>query len=420
MPDILGALTAGTPAESIDVLSTWVGGIAVLRYRLAIGRRREHSPLERRAAFLISAIAALLIIRGFSWLRPDQRWLGTVMLAPAALLPLAMTLFVEGLLRRHMPRWVKWLATLATLLALVGALGALFTGRDSDAASGVLLVCLVISMVVIVAMMALRDRQSLSRAENGLVRACMLSALIGLPLAATDFRFIFGWPPARLGTIGALLFCYTLLRRHDERGLLARWWRDVAILVVRAAIVCVLLLLALRTAPPGLLFPLGALATTLVLAMAVNDRIAEPPHHGSGAALLRWLAREPATSLAQFQRELKHLPLTADALVLGPEDLAPYDHDALRAALSMRGAAHSITELRTRRADSANERAARGADELTDLLERSGMTHAALLAEHPLRLLLATVPDLPGSEDAALALAAVARHGQLAALEQAS
>lgn len=417
MPDLLGALTAGTPAESIDVLATWVGGIAVLRYRLAIGRRREHSPLERRAAFLISVIAALLLIRGFSWLRPDQRWLGTIMLTPAALLPLAMTIFAEGLLRRHMPRWVKWLAVLATLLALVGALGALFARRESDAASGILLVCLVTTMVVNLAMLALRDRTSLSRAENGLVRACMLSALIGLPLAATDFRFIFGWPPARLGTIGALLFCYTLLRRHDERGLLARWWRDVAALVMRAAIVCVLLLLALRTAPADLLFPLGALATTLILAMAVTDRIAEPRHHGRNAALLRWLAREPATSLAQFQRELKHLPLTADALVLGPQDLAPYDHDALRAALSSRGAAHSITELRMRRTDVGSELAARGADELTDLLERSGMTHVALLGEHPLRLLLATIPDLPGNEDATLALAAVVRHGHLAALE---
>jgi hypothetical protein len=39
------------------------------------------------------------------------------------------------------------------------------------------------------------------------------------------------------------------------------------------------------------------------------------------------------------------------------------------------------------------------------------MTHVALLGDAPLCLLLANVPELPGAEDAELALAAVIRHG---------
>ena len=57
---------------------------------------------------------------------------------------------------------------------------------------------------------------------------------------------------------------------------------------------------------------------------------------------------------------------------------------------------------------------ARGADQLTDLLERTEMTHVALLSDNPLRLVLANIPELPGAADADLALGAVVRQGQLA------
>jgi len=247
-------------------------------------------------------------------------------------------------------------------------------------------------------------------------------ALLGIPLVATDFRFVLGNPPARLGTLASLLFCYTLLRRTEDRGQLRRWARDVTRLVWRAAVVCALLLLALRTAPRDLLFPLAVLATTLVVAMAIHDRIADLRLHGADPVLLRWLSRAPTTSMAQFQRELRHLPLTADALVIGAADLAPYHHDAVRAALSSHEQVHTLAALRAGRDaprdTPAHALCASGADELTDLLERSGMTHVALLRAEPLALLLANIPELPGHEDAGVALAAVVRHGQLAAWDE--
>ena len=414
----LNLVSAATPGESVDVLVTWIGGVTLLRYRVAIARRRAHSPLERRAAFLVSALAALLLMRGFAWLRPDQRWLGSLMIVPAALLPLAMALFVEGLLRRHLPTPMKWLAVAATAVAVAASLTSLVVGRDSNAASAVLLVALLATMAALLVILARRDRASLSRAENALVRACMLVALLGIPLVATDFRFVLGNPPARLGTLASLLFCFTLLRRTEERGQLRRWARDVLRLVWRAAVVCALLLLALRTAPRDLLFPLGVLATTLVIAMAIHDRITDLRVHGTDSVLLRWLAREPATSMAQFQRELRHLPLTADALVIAGADLAPYHHDAVRAVLAAPRVQTLafLREVRDALRDTpAHALAARGADELTDLLERSGTTHVALVRDEPLALLLANIPELPGHEDARVVLAAVVRHGQLAA-----
>ena len=416
-PDlILDALSANTPGESVDVLVTWVGAVTLVRYLVVIRRRRERSPLERRATFLIGTLAALCLLRGFSWLRPDVRWLGVLMLAPATLLPLAMTLFAEGLVRRHMERWVKALAVALTATAFAVNVASGLTGADDLVANYLLVGAHLTMMTVLGFALVRRDRASLSRAENGLVQACVVVTIVGLPLAVTDFRFLLGFPPARLGTLAILLFCYTLVRRPDEHAQLARWARDMGRLLLRAVIVCFLLLLAMRSAPRELIVPLFVLATALVLAFTIDDRLARASAHRRGASLLRWLARPRATTLRGFARELHHLPLTADAMVLEEADLAPYDHDALRAALAGSRPVRSLVQLRADRSagSAASHRhplAARGADELTDLLERSEMTHVALLGDAPLALLLANVPELPGAEDAELALAAVVRHG---------
>ena len=394
----------------------WVGAVTLLRYRLALGRRRERSALERRTGFLISALALLCLLRGFAWLNPDNHWLGAAMLLPATLLPLAMTLFVEGLLRRHVSRWIKWLAVGATTVAAPTAITLRLLDANDPRPNWVLLGELLLMMGVLGVALARRDRASLSHSENGLVRSCLLVTLLALPLVATDFRFDTEWPTPRLGTIGTLLFCYTLLRRPQEHARLIWWARDVGRLLLRAGIVCLLLLVALRSAPEGLLAPVFALATALVLAVAVADRLSQSNVSRTETALLRWLARPPATSLRGFVRELHHLPLTADALVIAEEDLAMYDHDALCAALATGKPVHSLARLREERAVVGERRAAaaRGADQLTDLLERTEMTHVALLSSRPLRVVLANIPELPGAADAELALGAVVRHGQLA------
>ena len=413
---VLDLLAANSPEESVDVLVTWVGAVTLIRYRYALGRRRERSALEKRTGFLISALALLLLLRGFAWLSDDDRFLGAVMLLPANTLPLAMTLFVEGLLRRHVARWIKRLAVALTIAAATTTIVVRSFSGTSPWPNYVLLASLLVMMGVLGLTLARRDRASLSRSENGLVRACLLVTLLALPLVATDFRFDVEWSLPRLGTIGTLLFCYTLLRRPEEHAHLAWWARDIGRLLLRAAIVCLMLLVALRTAPSNLMAPLLALATTLVLAGAILERLSESRGSRSEAALLRWLSRPPASSLHGFVRELHHLPLTADALVIEERDLAMYDHDALCAALASGKPVHSLARLREERTVRSESRqlASRGADQLTDLLERTEMTHVALLSSRPLRVLLANVPELPGAADAELALGAVVRHGQLA------
>jgi hypothetical protein len=268
-------------------------------------------------------------------------------------------------------------------------------------------------MLALTSILALRDRSSLSRAENSLIRACLLLGLVSLPLVATDFRFE-PWSPVRVGTLAPLLLCYTLLRRQQENERM-RWGRDVARLVMRAALACAVVVIVLPSPGARVLVPVFALAVTLVVGFAVLDRLRAAETTTRETQLLTWLAREPAHSLRQFARELRHLPLTAEALLLSENDLAPYDGSSLLRALGGRYPVQSLGRLRARDAGDPpipDAREARGVDELIDLLERNGMTHVGLLEASPLRLLLVHVPELPGAREAERALAAVLRRGQ--------
>jgi hypothetical protein len=407
-------LASGSFTVTVDVLVTWIGAAVVLRYFWTLTKRREQSPIERRTRFLLGVLGLMLFLRGFVWLLPETRWLAVLSLVPATLLPLAMTVFVEGLLRRHVPAWAKLLSVTATAVAFGANLMRGFTRPQTPwHLSAILLGSLLVTMLALTGILALRDRTSLSRAENSLVRACLLLALVSLPLVATDFHFE-SWSPVRVGTLGPLLLCYTLLGRQHENERM-RWGRDVGRLVVRAALACGVVVIALPTPSAQVLIPVFALGVTLVVGFAVLDRLRDAETTTRETQLLTWLAREPAHSLRQFARELRHLPLTADALLLHENDLAPYDGLALARALDGRFPVQSLGRLRARGAGErpiADSREARGVDELIDLLERNGMTHVGLLDESPLRLLLVHVPELPGAREAERALAAVLRRGQ--------
>lgn len=396
----------------VDVLVTWIGAAGLARYVMVVGTHGQRSPLERRARLLVGAIAATLFVRGFSWLMPNSTALALFSFLPVSLLPLAMTLFAEGLLRRHVPRWTKVLAAAATIIAFV-ANGLRIVARDPHTLMRigfVVLASLAVTMLTLGIILVSRDRASISRSENALVRVCTVVTAIALPLAATDFRFDLGWPMVRLGTLGALLLCYTLLRQPQENVKVTRWLGDVGRLVLRAIVFGVLIAVALQTTGQETIGPILVLAIAVVFAFAVFDRLRDLERTTPQTALLRWLARERPASWQQFARELRALPLTADAVLLDETDLAPYDCASLVGAFPSPTVVQSLASLRAVREGSRHT--ARGADELSDLLERHGATHVGLLATDPIRLLIATVPELPGLRDVELALAAVVRRGQ--------
>ena len=94
---------------TVDILVTWTGAVTMLRYAHTLSRSRA-STLEVRTLFLVLVLSATLLARGFLWLQPGSAALSIAVGIPASFLPFAATLFVEGLLRRHVPGPMKLFA----------------------------------------------------------------------------------------------------------------------------------------------------------------------------------------------------------------------------------------------------------------------------------------------------------------------
>ena len=98
-----------TSALASDITITWLGAIGVGLYFNFLWRRQESGSSARAALFLAGVLTTMLAVRGFFWIWSGPV-LGRLVFAAATLLPIAITLFTEQLLRRHHPRWLKLLA----------------------------------------------------------------------------------------------------------------------------------------------------------------------------------------------------------------------------------------------------------------------------------------------------------------------
>ena len=397
-------------AVAIDVLVTWTGAVGVASYLLHILRNPSRSPLERRAVLLLGVLTVLLLVRGFAWMQPDVR-LNRLTFAAATLLPLAMALFVEGLLRRHLPRPAKLLAA--------GSSAFFFAMNLGPAALRELLLFRVFAGVL-VGMMALlgyfllsRRRDTLSPAENRLISGCLLTVLACVPMAASDFRLELGFPSQRWGAIGVLLFVYTLVDLSRLPQQVAWRLRELGWLALQAVLLSGMA--ALLSPEPSTVWAHALpLAAAVVLLFAIWERLRNAAAMQRHEHLLRWLAHAPAGSRDALVRWLRHYPLTEQHLLLGPEELRAYEAESLSALF---GQSRTCSGARFRQiGPDAPRQAQEAAEQMADILERYEMTHACLLSTHPLHLLLVNLPEMGGNRDAELELEVIQRHASLAVL----
>ena len=397
-----------------DVAVTWLGAFGAVLFLRTARRAGATSGLQPRAQLLMGVFAAMLIIRGFAWMWPDRDWLGVVFHVPATLQPLALAVYVEGLLRRHLPLGVKRLAAGATAIAFVGNI---VTGIADNAEwrvtfSIVFMAALLVTLMALGIVLLRRDRSTLSGSENALIRDNIVLALIGLPLAATDFRDSLHLLPVRMGTIVVLMLAFILLsppQSNTSRGPLLAAVRLVTWGIAGAAVIALVL---------GVESTVGVIATVvvcvaLVLLVGITYRARDIARGADIDWLLRWLGRPTPATSAEWERELRQLPLMADAIIVGERDLGAYHLDAVRQIVEQAGPVISRAALRAAQPDRSGQ-AALAADELADLLERNEASHIGVLGLRPLRLALVTLPEVAGARGSELALAAIMRHGPAA------
>jgi len=438
MSTFLAPLLAGAPAldEALrtDLLVTWIAAAGALGYLRHIAIHRTRSALEARAMLLLGALGALSLARGFLWIAPGSRALFALTFVPATLIPLATALFVEGLLRRHLPQWLKLLAAGTTL----GFLPLAFLRGPARHALEAVWFPAALALVLggLAGVLLRRDRASLSPAENDLVTASLWLAVLEIPLAVSDFRLVLGGPANRLGGLGVLLFAYVLATMTQRRAGTRRLGHDLAWVGLKAVGATLALLLLTGWDTPARALHAASVAAALVLAYALTERLGVRTGDEGGRELLRWLSDAAITTRAGYRAALARYPLTEEHLVLGAADLPGYDAVALRRAFQAvdagAGAGYAPARpgapLPTGVASAAALRAALGAaraagdrpaedaaEQLLDVLARYDMTHAGLLASEPLELLLVALPEVAAADDAELELRVLQRCGTLAA-----
>jgi hypothetical protein len=376
-----------------DLFVNWAAAFGVFAYALHLRESRLRSTLESRALFLLYCAGTLFLVRGFYWLTDEHSLLGVLTFIPITLFPLACTLFVEALLRRHVTFALKLFVAAGTAVFLLLDVFDRRLPFSTPLLIGMLMfsVCTLSALTFVVVR---RDRGDLSAAENRLVDAVAAGCVALIPLVFTDYRKVVEWIPVpRMGGIAALLFVYALLRPPSEvhpRRALA--WEAVGLLA-RAGIVSAAWVVAAGALTPAFFVDSLAVALAALLVTIIVERLAALRAENREASFLHWLLRADTSSPDSLVGSLRDLPLTEEHITLKGKDLELYDSKAISGLFDAGVAVLGLTSLRHQIATRSGS-VPQAVEELAHILERYEMTHAALVCHEPLTLLLLNLPPV--------------------------
>lgn len=375
-----------------DVIITWLGAIGVWAYVNFVLHNRTHSTLERNTLFLLYCALALLIVRGFHWLF-DWEWMGYVRYLPTALLPLAVVLFGESLMRRHVNLPMKLYVAAGTVVFVSLALLDLLRGQQAPLAS---LAAFELSVIVLTGWMVWRtDRSRLTSSESRLIAGVFVAAMVSVPLILTDYRDVFDWIPRRFGAAAPLILVYVLVRLHHRADTVATVFREVIGVFARASVVALSFMAISGNLVAAEFLQFLPLSLILVLVFTIFYRLKAVSVENRGVSFLQWLLHAKMSSFGAFVTSLRRLPLTREHLLLLEPDLRDYDVRRLLAYLDKERRILSLTQLRQQAAGESGVREV--AEELVNLLERHDMSHVGMAGRQPAGLLLLNSPLVPGS-----------------------
>jgi hypothetical protein len=388
-----------------DAALAWLGALGVGRYLMYIHRQRSRSLLEHRMLMLLYCLGAFCVARGFWGLIPG-RWMSTLTVAPAVLLPLAATLFAEGMLRRHMSFALKVTVTAGSLVFFIWNI--LPSGR-SEAFFLPFTVYALTTFVWLALALVRRDRADIAPMENRFADAASISLIVAAALALSEFGIRPAWMPYGLGGLGVLIFLFACVHLTDNRMRRVGILVELAQFFAEGAAIAAIYALAVHTIDRSLVLLVFLLSSSFVFLFGIRWRLRSLARRRR-SSLRTWLTNVDATTLDEFIAALRRAPWSVQPLFLREPELADYDAALSEYLIKHRGLA-SLAQLRTRVRTGGADIA--GAEQLIDLLESHDMTYVALLGESPTTLMLVNLPDVAGVEAAAAEIALIQKIGRL-------
>lgn len=381
-----------TSALASDITITWLAAIGAGLYFHFLWRRDNSGTAERATLFLVGVFTVMLAVRGFFWLWGGAA-LGRLVFVAATLMPIAITLFTEQLLRRHHPRWLKLLA-----LGISIIFGIVNLVADLSANTTLLLWFLsgLVLTMICNAWFMLRIRVGeLSRNEVRLIGLVVVAAIAATVLAVTDFRQQIPAIPLRIGALGPLIFVCVMLnqRQTSNMGRLLSL-RPLFALLFAAVLAAAFSLSTQGIGPDFANATLRALPVAIawILLTAVLVRISALSAANPGNQFLNWLLHADMGTAEEFVASLKKLEQTEEHIVLGADELAGYSVDLL---LEVAGTRHEPLALSDARAWLGKSESSHldAIEQLIDLLEKHEMTHALLISREPPLIVLLNLPQ---------------------------
>lgn len=377
-----------------------LAGLAILTH--VITARDPWAPLNRRFLFGLRVLMMLFAGRAL-FLLTDVQFFRFFILLAASLIPLAVLLLAEGLLRRHAPRWAKLWVGGGTVAFVIAS----FWWRDSiDPPRLVGLMLFQLSGFALAGYLVLtRDRTSLTGAENRTVERLALSLIVLIPLAAADFLFVVMGLPAQISSLGVLFLCWltvSLGRSHDRhRGPLLSFLTIVFGAVIAGAVVARMAGLDRDTTVLTLCVILAAVTVAVLFIEAQALRAEE-----RSQTLLRHVADDRSRDALGFLRGLQAHPSVEGAALINSAQLSDLDQDILKRIFAVRPV--------LRRSDPPFTEGPE-ADHIAHLFDLFDVSHILLADDAPLTLVALSMSSLAASPRAELELAAVQRVARLMA-----
>ena len=288
-------------------------GLFVLQSVLV--RRDPWDPINRRFLFgvrmtmVLFAGRALMILTGIEAFR-------ILVLFAAAVIPLAVLLLTEGLLRRHAPPLVKVVVGVGAVLFAVMSLW--YSDSIDPARLYALLAFQLLGFVLSGWLIVARDKAALSAGENAMVVRLGLSLILLIPLAAGDFLLLSIGLPIQFSALGVLILCWLAIglgRTYlGHRATMV----NLAVMVGAAVIVGGMLGFFAQHGRDGFLLTIAAVMTTVfVVAILTDARALRLEEQSLG--LLRQLATTRTDDPMTFLRDLQDHPRVEGAVVVSAE-----------------------------------------------------------------------------------------------------
>ncbi|MGE0742731.1 MAG: hypothetical protein AB7O98_15435 [Hyphomonadaceae bacterium] len=379
-------------ASNASVALNLLALLGAAAYVFAQTRAPGASPVDIRMASLFAALMVLVGVRAARW-GFDVEALRRIEEALAASIPLFALVLAEGLMRRHAPGWLKRGVVLAALAFMLA--GLLRPTAAAPMFAWLLGGWVAVSLAGVAALLALRDRASLSRGENSAISAMSVGLLLALPLVASDFLAAAGVSPIRAGGLGLLVFIFAVARVTAYGGGGLGVLRELFWTVAAAGLGLLVFLFVFGWPRSMDLLLWFVLILALVLVFRIVQYLREQSQARSRASFWRAFAEAPTDTIDAFLDRMLAAPELEQAHVVEGAKLAGYD----TAALARVFAAAPVLSAEDARGvrDGALE-------QMGVLFDEHEATHAILIGETPLRLLFVNLPRIGSGPEIGLQL----------------